>query len=340
MANILVVGGAGYIGSHMVKTLLNEGHSVVALDDLSSGHRDAVLGGDFVLGSLADKALLDRLFTENDFAGVMHFASFIQVGESVIDPVKYYRNNVANTLNLLETMVTHRVAAFLFSSSAAIFGEPLYTPIDEAHPKAPINPYGRTKLMVEEMLADFARAYGLKSTCLRYFNAAGADPDARLGERHHPETHLIPLILQAAAGKRPDITVYGQDYDTPDGTCIRDYIHVTDICYAHLQALERLWDGAPEVAYNLGNGQGFSVREVIDAVRQVTGRDIRVKYGKRREGDSARLVADSRLAQERLGWQPNYPRIEQIIAHAWRWALSCRDAADEEGKSEVLRSQR
>lgn len=322
MAKILIVGGAGYIGSHMVKMLLSGGHSVVTLDDLSSGHRDAVPGGEFVCGSLADKTLLDRLFTEHDFAGVMHFASFIQVGESVLDPARYYRNNVANTLNLLETMASHGVSALIFSSSAAIFGEPQYTPIDEVHPKAPINPYGRTKLMVEEMLADFDRAYGLKSVCLRYFNAAGADPDGQLGERHDPETHLIPLVLLAAAGLRPAITIFGQDYNTPDGTCIRDYIHVMDLCRAHLLALEQIWNGAPSMAYNLGNGQGFSVREVIDAARQVTGRDIPVQYGERREGDPARLVADSSLARERLGWQPRYPEIEKIIAHAWRWALA------------------
>jgi len=294
----------------------------VTLDDLSSGRRDAVLGGNFMLGSLANHTLLEKLITEHDFAGVMHFASFIQFGESALDQAKYYRNNVANTLNLLETMVRHGVSSFLFSSSAAIFGEPRYTPIDESHPKAPINPYGHTKLMVEEMLADFDRAYGLKSTCLRYFNAAGANPEGKLGERHDPETHLIPLILQAAAGLRPVITVFGQDYDTLDGTCIRDYIHVDDLCQAHLLALEQLWEVAPSMAYNLGNGQGFSVCEVIDAARQVTGRDIPVKYGERREGDPARPVADSSLAQERLGWRPNYPEIEKIIAHAWHWALA------------------
>jgi UDP-glucose 4-epimerase len=316
MAKILVVGGAGYIGSYMVKMLLDEGYSVVTLDDLSTGHRDAVPGEGFVLGSLADKALLDRLFTENDFAGVMHFASFTQVDESVLDPAKYYQNNVVNTLNLLEVMVAHRVSAFLFSSSASIFGEPIYTPIDEAHPKAPINPYGRSKLMVEQMLTDFDRAYGLKSICLRY--AAGADPDGHSGERHNPETHLIPLVLQAAAGQIPAITVFGKDYDTPDGTCIRDYIHVHDLCLAHLLALGQLWGGALGGAYNLGNGRGFSVCEVIDAAKQVTGRDIPVKYGGRREGNPARLVANSRLAQEQLGWRPQYPEIEQIIAHAWR----------------------
>jgi UDP-glucose 4-epimerase len=321
MKKILVVGGAGYIGSHMVKMLLQKQHHVVILDDLSSGHRDAVLGGDFILGSLADTALLNGLFAEHHFDGVMHFASFIQVGESMLNPGSYYRNNVTNTLNLLETMVNHKVLTFLFSSTAAIFGEPLYTPINETHPKNPINPYGRSKLMVEEILADFDHAYGLKSICLRYFNAAGADAEGQLGERHDPETHLIPLVLQAAAGMRPYITVFGQDYDTPDGTCIRDYIHVEDLCQAHLLAIEKLWDGAPRGVYNLGNGEGFSVREVIDAAREVTGREIPVQYGARREGDPARLVADSGLARVQLGWQSKYPEIEKIIEHAWRWIL-------------------
>lgn len=321
MKKILVVGGAGYIGSHMVKMLLEKQHHVVILDDLSSGHRDAVLGGDFILGSLADTALLNRLFAEHHFDGVMHFASFIQVGESMLNPGIYYRNNVANTLNLLETMVIHKVLTFLFSSTAAIFGEPLYTPINESHPKNPINPYGRSKLMVEEMLADFDHAYGLKSICLRYFNAAGADAEGQLGERHDPETHLIPLVLQAAAGIRPSITVFGQDYNTPDGTCIRDYIHVEDLCLAHLLAMEKLWNGAPRSVYNLGNGEGFSVREVIDTARKVTGREIPVQYGARREGDPASLVADSSLARAELGWQSKYSEIEKIVEHAWRWIL-------------------
>lgn len=322
MKKILVVGGAGYIGSHMVKMLLDRQYHVVTLDDLSSGHRDAVLGGDFVLGSLADTALLNKLFADHHFDGVMHFASFIQVGESVLNPARYYQNNVVNTLSLLETMVNHGVQTFLFSSTAAIFGEPQYTPINEIHPKHPINPYGRTKLMVEEILADFDRAYGVKSICLRYFNAAGAEPEGKLGERHDPETHLIPLILQVAEGMRPEITVFGQDYNTPDGTCIRDYIHVYDLCQAHLLAMEKLWDGAPSTVYNLGNGEGFSVREVIDAAKEVTGRSIPIRYGARREGDPARLVADSSFARAQLGWQSKYPEIEKIIEHAWRWFLN------------------
>lgn len=319
MKKVLVVGGAGYIGSHMVKMLLAAGHEVVTFDNLSAGYRDAVLGGEFVHGDLADAAALDALFARRDFAGVMHFASHIQVGESVSDPAKYYRNNLANTLNLLDAMVRHGARAFIFSSSAAVFGEPEYVPIDEAHPKRPLNPYGLTKWMVEQILADYDRAYGLKSASLRYFNAAGADPQGQLGERHQPETHLIPLVLQAAAGRRPHITVFGRDYPTPDGTCIRDYVHVEDLCQAHLLALQRLWAGAASAAYNLGNGAGFSVQEVIAAAQRVTGLPVPVVYGERRAGDPARLVADSRLAQQALGWVPRHADLETIIAHAWEW---------------------
>lgn len=318
---ILVVGGAGYIGSHMVKSLLLAGHEVVTLDDLSTGYRDAVMGGVFIQGSLADRSLLSEIFSNNPFDAVMHFASFIQVGESVSEPAKYFRNNLINTLNLLETMVEHDVKCFIFSSTAAIYGEPQYVPIDELHPKAPINPYGASKWMVEQILADFDRAYGLKSVCLRYFNAASSDPDGRLGERHDPETHLIPLVLQAASGRRPNVTVYGDDYDTPDGTCIRDYIHVTDLCQAHLLALQQLWSGGQSTAYNLGNGQGFSVAEVIETARVVTGRKICIVNAKRRNGDPARLVADSKRARELLGWKPQYADLATIIEHAWKWEI-------------------
>lgn len=317
--NVLVVGGAGYIGSHMVKALLATGHDVTVLDNLSGGYRDAVPEGRLVVGDMADGALLDQLFTAGRFDGVMQFAAFIQVGESVIDPGKYYRNNVANTLPLLDAMVRHRVVNIIFSSTAAIFGEPQYVPIDETHPLVPINPYGRSKLMVEQILEDYDRAYGLRSVCLRYFNAAGADPEGELGERHEPESHLIPLVLQAASGRRAAITVYGTDYDTPDGTCIRDYIHVNDLCDAHLLALRRLANGGPSARYNLGNGNGFSVQQVIEAARLVTGCDIPVLYAERRAGDAARLVADSRRIRDGLGWQPLYTSLEDIVAHAWRW---------------------
>lgn len=317
--NILVVGGAGYIGSHMVKMLCDAGHQVVTLDNLSNGFRDAVLGGEFVLGDIADRALLNKLFAERRFDGVMHFASFIQVGESMQYPGKYYENNLSNTVNLLNAMVVHGVKRFIFSSTAAIFGEPDYVPIDEAHTKNPINPYGKSKWMVEQILADFDQAYGLKSICLRYFNAAGADPSGLLGERHQPETHLIPLVLQAASGRRDHISVFGRNYDTPDGTCIRDYIHIVDLCQAHLLAVQKLVNGGNSAAYNLGNGNGFSVQEVIAAVQRVTGKQVTVVDAPRRAGDPARLVADSAMARSELGWQPLYADLETITEHAWRW---------------------
>jgi UDP-glucose 4-epimerase len=249
----------------------------------------------------------------------MHFASFIQVGESVQQPAKYYQNNVVNTLNLLEAMRAHGIHQFIFSSTAATFGEPQYTPIDERHPQQPINPYGRSKRMIEEVLADYDAAYGLKSVCLRYFNAAGADPEGQLGERHEPETHLIPLVLQAASGRRPHISVFGRDYETPDGTCIRDYVHIADLCEAHWLALQSLMNGAPSQAYNLGNGHGFSVQEVIDTAEAVTGRKIAVVNAPRREGDPARLVADATLARQQLGWKPQYADLATIVEHAWKW---------------------
>jgi UDP-glucose 4-epimerase len=319
--NILVVGGAGYIGSHMVKMLLGAGYQVVTLDSLVGGYRDAVLGGEFVLGDLADTALLNDLFCRHRFDGVMHFASFIQVGESVREPARYYRNNVTNTQNLLEAMVAHGVRNFIFSSTAAIFGEPRYTPIDEKHPAAPINPYGHSKLMVEQMLADFDSAYGLKSICLRYFNAAGADPDGELGERHEPESHLIPLILQAASGRREAISVFGRDYPTTDGTCIRDYIHIVDLCDAHMLALDQLTTGGESAAYNLGNGNGYSVQQVIDVAERVSDRSIKVIEAPRRAGDSAVLVADATLARKMLGWQPRFGDLDAIVGHAWAWEL-------------------
>jgi|SRR5450830_72344 len=319
---VLVVGGAGYIGSHMVKMLLSKGHEVVTFDNLSSGHRDAVLGGEFVLGDLADQSALDAVFTQCKPQAVMHFASSIQVGESVRRPDIYYRNNFSNTLNLLDAMVAHNVKHFIFSSTAAVFGEPDYVPIDEAHPNRPVNPYGRSKWMVEQTLSDYDHAFGLKSVCLRYFNAAGADPEVQLGERHDPETHLVPLILQAASGRRPEIQVFGRDYDTPDGTCVRDYIHIFDLCSAHLLALQHLADGGASERFNLGNGEGFSVQQVIDTVEKVTGRKVSMVDGPRRDGDPAKLVADSTRARAQLGWKPVFADLETIVQHAWAW--ECR----------------
>lgn len=317
---ILIVGGAGYIGSHMVKQLCRAGASVVVLDDFSTGYREAL--GDYselVVGSVDDAGLLSRLFEKHRFDAVMHFASFIQVGESVVDPAKYYSNNVMATLILLEAMCQAGINLFIFSSTAAVYGDPEYIPIDEDHPKNPINPYGRSKWMVEQILEDYDSAYAIKSVCLRYFNAAGADPEGELGERHMPETHLIPLVLQVASGRREAISVFGSDYDTPDGTCIRDYIHVSDLCEAHALALEYLLAGGGSSRFNLGNGHGFSVQEVIDTARRVTGRDIAVRYEERRPGDPARLVADSRKAREVLKWAPKRAELETIIADAWAW---------------------
>lgn len=317
---ILVVGGAGYIGSHMVLALQQAGYPVVVVDNLSKGYRDAVLGDvELVVGDIANESLLEELFQVYRFSAVMHFASFIEVGESVNQPVKYYENNVSATLTLLKVMLKHQVRQFIFSSTAAVYGEPQYTPIDEAHPLAPINPYGRSKMMVENILQDLAKSDGLQYGILRYFNAAGADPAARLGEHHDPETHLIPLVLQAAAGLREHITIYGCDYPTPDGTCIRDYVHVTDICDAHLLALQALFAGKPNMICNLGSGHGFSVLDVIESAKRVTGRSIKVEKGVRRAGDPAVLVADAALAKRAINWQPNYIDLDTIVMHAWEY---------------------
>jgi UDP-glucose 4-epimerase len=322
--NILVVGGAGYIGSHMVKILNRVGHHIAILDNLSTGYANAVRYGTLVVGDMADVLLLDKLFVEHHFDAVMHFAAASIVGESTVDPSKYYRNNVANTLTLLDAMVRHGVLRFIFSSTAATFGTPVQALIDETHPQRPINAYGRSKLMVENILSDYDEAYNLKSIKLRYFNAAGADPEGELGERHDPETHLIPLVLQVASGRRESISVFGTDYDTPDGTCLRDYIHVTDLCTAHLLALNRLIENGQSGAYNLGNGEGFSVQEVIDTATTVTGKNISVNKAARRTGDPDRLVADATHAETELGWAPQYPDLRTIIQHAWEWENLCK----------------
>ena len=303
----------------MLKCLQAAGIEATTLDNLSAGRRNAVTHGGLVVGDLGDRALLDGLFGETKFDAVMHFAAHIEVGESVVDPAKYYFNNVFKTQVLLDAMRAHGIGNFVFSSTAAIFGEPVQDRIDESHPTQPINPYGRSKLMVEHILGDYDAAYGLKAVCLRYFNAAGADPSGEIGECHDPETHLIPLVLRAASGRRENISIFGSDYDTPDGTCVRDYIHVNDLCDAHMLALQSLWDGADSAAYNLGNGDGFSVREVIDTAATVTGRDISVVEDERRAGDPARLVADSTWAKQELGWQPQHTSLDVIVEHAWRW---------------------
>jgi len=314
--NILVVGGAGYIGSHMVKILDREGISVTTVDSLVHGYRETVTCGEFIRGDLADRDFLARLFNEQRFDCVIHFASFIQVGESMVDPALYYRSNLINTQNLLGAMVESDHLNLIFSSSAAIYGEPEELPIDENHPKKPLNPYGKSKLMTEEILADFDRADGMKSACLRYFNAAGADPEGELGERHQTESHLIPLVLRAASGRMEEITVNGRDHETPDGTCLRDYIHVNDLCRAHILAMKKLRQEGKSLAFNLGNGRGFSIAEVIETAEKVTGREIRIKEGPRRPGDCAVLVADSTLAEKELGWRPEFGDLATIISHA------------------------
>jgi len=317
--NILVVGGAGYIGSHMCKYLNRRGYHPIVLDNLVCGHRQAVKWGTFFEGSMGDSDLLRKIFSDFEIVAVMHFAAFCYVGESVTEPAKYYQNNVANTISLLEVMVKEKVSNFIFSSSCATYGEPLGIPIEETHPLRPISPYGRTKLMVEQILKDFAVGYGLKSVSLRYFNAAGADPEGELGEDHDPETHLIPLVLQTALGQRPSIHIFGDDYPTKDGTCIRDYIHIEDLAQAHLLALERLLNGLPGGEYNLGNGDGYSVKEVIEIARNVTGRPITAKVGQRRPGDPAILIGSSEKASRELGWRPQFPELEAIIETAWNW---------------------
>lgn len=316
---ILVTGGAGFIGSNVCKALKGSGFTPVVFDNLVYGHRDFVRWGPFEEGDLADTDALDGVFKKHSPAAVMHFAAYAYVGESVEDPSKYYYNNVVGSLNLMDAARRAGVKRFVFSSTCATYGVPEVVPIPEEHPQGPINPYGSSKLMIERMLSDYDTAYGLKSVSLRYFNAAGADPDSDVGEDHDPETHLIPLILDAALGIRPDITVFGTDYPTPDGTCIRDYIHVTDLADAHVRALEYLAGGGDTVALNLGNGKGYSVKEVLRAAREVTGRDFEVVPGPRRPGDPPALVGSSEKARSVLGWSPEYGEIDVIIAHAWKW---------------------
>lgn len=316
---ILIVGGAGYIGSHINKELTKKGFETVVFDSLVKGHQEAIKWGEFFQGDLANIEDLRQVFSKYKIDAVLHFAAFIEVGESVKDPQKYYQNNVKNTLNLFQVMLENDVKKIIFSSTAATFGNPQYTPIDELHPQIPINPYGQAKLMVEKILADYDFAYGLKYVALRYFNACGADLDNEIGENHTPESHLIPLILDAAIGKREDIKIFGTDYPTPDGTCVRDYVHVTDLAQAHILALQYLLDGNDSNSFNLGNGKGFSVKEVIDATKKVTGVDFKVTEVERRAGDPPELVADSTKAKQVLKWQPQYADLETIVKSAWAW---------------------
>jgi UDP-glucose 4-epimerase len=317
--SVLVVGGAGYIGAHMVGVLLKAKFKVITLDNLSTGHRELHPGGLLIEGSLGDAKLLDNIFSTQRIDAVMHFAAYSLVGESVADPLKYYRNNLAATTELLDAMKRHNINRFIFSSTAAVYGEPNQVPISEDHPCAPTNPYGATKLAVERMLQDCAAAHNLKFMALRYFNAAGADESGKLGERHEPETHLIPLILKVATAEREHVKIFGTDYPTPDGTCIRDYIHVGDLAQAHLLALDALLSGKDSGIYNLGNSRGYSVRQVIEAARRVTGHEIPAVESDPRSGDPAILVADSAKIREELGWQPRFEDLENMIQSAWDW---------------------
>lgn len=318
MSDVLVTGGAGYIGSHACKALAAAGYRPITFDSLVHGHRKAVQWGPLEEGDLLDRDRVERLFRDYDFACVMHFAAFIAVGESTTDPGKYYRNNVGGTLALLEAMARHDVGSIVFSSTAAVYGTPTIVPIPETAPLTPINPYGWTKLTSERMIADFAAAHGIRFAILRYFNACGADPHGDIGEDHNPETHLIPLALDAVTtGKQ--LTLNGDDYPTEDGTCIRDYIHVSDLAEAHVAALKALRSGASSATYNLGTGRGISIREVFASIERVTGRNVPFELGPRRSGDPAALVADPTLANTQLDWSPRASDIDSIIASAWRW---------------------
>lgn len=316
--NVLVVGGAGYIGSHAVKMLGEAGHDVWVYDNLSRGHQESVPPGKLVVGEVADRAKLVETMRDKKIDAVMHFAAFALVNESVNDPSLYYRNNVIAALELLDAMREANVMRIVFSSTTATYGEPAVVPIPETTRQEPINPYGFTKLVIEKALADYAAAYGLAYAALRYFNAAGAHPSGSIGEDHEPESHLIPLVLQVALGQREKITIYGDDYPTPDGTCVRDYIHVCDLADAHLRALDRLEPGKG-ICLNLGTGRGTSVREIVEACREVTGHAIPEVMGSRRAGDPPELIADARRAKAELGWEPKYADVKSIVETAWSW---------------------
>lgn len=316
---VLIVGGAGYIGSHANKELTKRGYKTLILDNLVYGHRDSVKWGEFIEGDLGDTARLREIFTQYKIDAVMHFAAFAYVGESVTDPKKYYLNNVVNTLNLLNVMLEFGIKKFIFSSTCATYGNPVEIPITETHPQSPINPYGQSKLMVEKILADYSNAYALSYVALRYFNAAGADAETEIGEDHDPETHLIPLVLDVALGKRESISVFGSDYETKDGTAVRDYIHVTDLADAHILALEYLNNSNESTVFNLGNGLGYSVQEVIDVAKEVTQKEISTVYAPRREGDPSILIGSAEKAKELLGWNPQFPDLKSIIDTAWKW---------------------
>ncbi len=316
---VLVTGGAGYIGSHTAKLLAASGHTPIVFDDLSQGHEWAVKWGPIERGSLADLDRLREVFTLHSVDAVIHFAANALVGESMSNPTKYFRNNTVGTLNLLDAMRAAGVDRIVFSSTCATYGNPVRVPIDETHPQTPVNPYGESKLMVEKILRWYGDCYGLRWIALRYFNAAGADPEGEIGEDHDPETHVIPLVIGAALGTRPPVRIFGTDYDTPDGTAVRDYVHVVDLADAHLRALQRLDEGTASQAVNLGTGTGHSVREVVTTVGRTAGKDVPAIESPRRAGDPATLVADPTRARNVLGWTCRYPALEVIVEHAWKW---------------------
>jgi UDP-glucose 4-epimerase len=316
---ILIAGGAGYIGSHCTLDFIRNGYECAVFDNLSEGHKEAIQSKNFFQGDLSNIEDIRNVFKKYPIKGVVHFAASCYVGVSVTDPQKYYYNNVVNTLNLLKVMLENNVKNIVFSSTCATYGNPVYTPIDESHPQAPINPYGKTKLMIENIFQDYDKAYGLKYMALRYFNAAGADNKADIGESHSPETHLIPLVLQTALGKREFIKIFGTDYETPDGTCIRDYIHVNDLSKAHRLAFESLKENKKSNFYNLGTGKGNSVKEIIEVSEKITGKSINTEFGERREGDPPILVASNSKAKNELGWEPDFTDISDIIESAWHW---------------------
>lgn len=322
MKEILVVGGAGYIGSHMCKYLHEQGMQPVVLDNLVYGHRKAVQWGPFYEGDMADVTLLRKIFAQHKIEAVMHFAAYCYVGESVQEPLKYYQNNIGATLTLLSEMVAHGILNFIFSSTCATYGEPEQLPLREDFPQKPINPYGRSKLMMEQILDDLDHAKGMKSVCLRYFNAAGADPDGEIGEDHDPETHLIPLVLKTALGQRDELTIFGKAYPTEDGTCIRDYIHIVDLAQAHHLSLLHLLEGGESKKYNLGNGNGYSILEVIETAEAVTGKSIAYQYAAPRAGDPAALVGSAELITRELGWKPEFQSLKRILQTAWNWHLN------------------
>lgn len=319
MKNILVTGGAGYIGSHMCKLLSQSGYNPVSFDNLSVGHEKAVKWGPLIRGDLKDKNSIKKAFEDYSFSAVMHFAANALVGESTVNPLKYYENNVTSTINLLSAMIEHKVKYFIFSSTCATYGTPDYTPIDENHPQKPINPYGQSKLMIEQILADAQKANGISYASLRYFNAAGADLDQEIGEHHEIETHLIPLLVETSLGIRPSLDVYGTNYPTNDGSAIRDYIHVLDLADAHLKALEYIFKNKKSICLNLGTGVGFSVIELINAAKKLISKDFKINYAPRREGDPAVLIANNKKAKELLNWSLKYSDLDTIISSALKW---------------------